>query len=211
MGIPGHRPASARSACRRSHRRYATPLPRQPAGACARCRCTTRFDKSPLRRRYNAGQKQGGIRVLPTAMQQKARRAPDAPASAQRRVEAAVETRAPERAVPVTFRRATRLSVGRDQILNLVELLLDPLVLALSLWAVAWAIEGELGRHNVILSVIVFALTFPGSSRLTTTSWRVVRNIAMGWLTIFGLLLVFGWGSRYLQYFDRETLTAWFW
>jgi putative colanic acid biosynthesis UDP-glucose lipid carrier transferase len=144
-------------------------------------------------------------------MQQKARRAPDAPASAQRRVEVAVETRAPERAVPVTFRRATRLSVGRDQILNLVELLLDPLVLALSLWAVAWAIEGELGRHNVILSVIVFALTFPGSSRLTTLPWRVVRNIAMGWLTIFGLLLVFGWGSRYLQYFERETLTAWFW
>ena len=113
--------------------------------------------------------------------------------------------------MPVTFRRATRLTVARDQLLNLVEIFLDPLVLALSLWAVALAVEGSLGRHNIILSVIVFALTFPGSSRLTTTPWRVVRNITMGWLTISGLLLLFGWGSRYLEYFDRDVLVTWFW
>ena len=116
-----------------------------------------------------------------------------------------------ERAIPVTFRRATRLSVARDQLVSLIEILLDPLALALSLWAVALAVSGELGRHNIVLSVIVFALTFPGSSRLTTAPWRVIRNIAMGWLTIAGLLLAFGWGSRYLQYFDRDVLITWFW
>ena len=125
--------------------------------------------------------------------------------------EAAPAPSAAARNVPVTFRRVTRLSVARDQILNLVEILLDPLVLALSLWAVALAIEGQLGRHNIILSVIVFSLTFPGSSRLATDPWRTIRNIVMGWLAVSGLLLLFGWGSRYLQYFDREVLLSWFW
>jgi len=117
----------------------------------------------------------------------------------------------PEPAVPITFRRATRLSVSRDQLLNLIEILLDPLVLVLTLWMVALTIEGNLGRHNVILSLIVFSLTFPGSSRLATDAWRVVRNIALGWLAISGLLFVFGWASRYLGYFDPDVLLTWFW
>ena len=71
-----------------------------------------------------------------------------------------------ERAVPVTFRRATRLSVGRDQLLNIIEILLDPMILVVSLWVVALLVEGRLGGHNVVLSLIVFSLTFPGSSRI---------------------------------------------
>jgi putative colanic acid biosynthesis UDP-glucose lipid carrier transferase len=117
----------------------------------------------------------------------------------------------PERAVPITFRRATRLSVARDQLLNLVEILLDPLVLVISLWIVALAIEGSLGRHVVILALIVFSLTFPGASRLATDPWRAMRNIVMGWLTMSALLILFGWASRYLDYFDRDVLLTWFW
>ena len=117
----------------------------------------------------------------------------------------------PERAVPVTFRRATRLSIGRDQLLNVIEILLDPMVLVVSLYIAALVIEGRLGGHNVILSLIVFSLTFPGASRLTTSPWRVVRNIIMGWITIAGLLLLFGYASRYLEYFERDVLVTWFW
>ena len=70
-------------------------------------------------------------------------------------------------AMPVMFRNPGRLSVGRDHILNVIELLLDPLVLVLSQWAVAVAIEGRLTPQDVILSVVVFSLTFPGIARLT--------------------------------------------
>ena len=117
----------------------------------------------------------------------------------------------PDRAVPVTFRTATRLSIGRDQLLNVIEFLLDPLVLAISLWVVALAIEGRLGRHNMILSLIVFALTFPGSSRMTMRPWRLLRHVALTWLSLSGLLLLFGYGSGYLQYFDRDVLVTWWW
>ncbi len=117
----------------------------------------------------------------------------------------------PNRAVPVGFRRATRLSIGRDQLLNVIEILLEPLVFVVSLWAVALLIEGRLGGHNMILSLIVFSLTVPGSSRLTMPPWRLMRHIALGWLALSGLLLLFGYGSGYIEYFDSDVLLTWWW
>jgi putative colanic acid biosynthesis UDP-glucose lipid carrier transferase len=117
----------------------------------------------------------------------------------------------PERTVPVTFRKTTRLSIGRDQLLNLVEIFLEPLVLVVSLWAVALVMEGNLARHEIILALIVFSLTFPGSSRLTMPPWRLVRHVLLGWLALSGLLLIFGYGSRYIGYFDRDVLVTWWW
>jgi len=117
----------------------------------------------------------------------------------------------PQRAVPVTFRRAARLTLGRDQLLNVIELLLEPLVLVVSLWVVALAIEGRIGGHDIILSLIVFSLTFPGSSRLTASPWRVARDIALTWLAMSGLLFLFGYGSHYIDYFNRNVLLTWWW
>lgn len=116
-----------------------------------------------------------------------------------------------QRAVPVTFRRASRLSIGRDHLLYLIETFLEPLVYVLSLWAVALAIEGRLVRQDVILALIIFSLTFPGPSRLAMPPWRLVRYIALSWLTISGLLFVFGYVSRYIEYFDRDILLTWWW
>ena len=84
-----------------------------------------------------------------------------------------------QRAVPVTFSTSTRMSVGRDHLLNLLEIVLDPLVLVLSQWAVALSMEGRLGPQEVILSLIVFSLTFPGAPRLTIPAWRAIRNITL--------------------------------
>ena len=116
-----------------------------------------------------------------------------------------------QRTVPVTFRSATRLSVGRDQLLNLIEIVLEPLVLVLSLWAVALWIKGRLEGEDVILSVIVFSLTFPGSSRLIMPPWRAIRHILLGWLALSGLLLLFGYASHYLEDFHSDVLLTWWW
>ena len=114
-------------------------------------------------------------------------------------------------ATPASFRSATRLSVGRDQLLNLIEIVLDPLVLVLSQWAVALWIEGRLTPQDAILSLIVFSLTFPGASRLTMPPWRAMRHIALGWLALSGLLFLFGYASHYVAEFDRDVLMTWWW
>jgi putative colanic acid biosynthesis UDP-glucose lipid carrier transferase len=117
----------------------------------------------------------------------------------------------PQRTAPVIFRTAARLVVGRDLLLNLFEALLDPMVLVLSLWIVSVLILERLDPAEVILSLIVFSLTYPGSTRLNLSPWRVIGQIVAGWLTIFGLLMAFGYASGYLQYFDSDVLIAWFW
>ena len=112
---------------------------------------------------------------------------------------------------PVTFRKATRMPVGRDQLLNMLEYSIDPLVLSLSLWAVTLAYEHYLSPRYLILSLLVFALTFPGSTHLTQPLWSVVRHVALNWLAISGLLFLLGYGSGYLRYFDLELLKIWWW
>ncbi len=114
-------------------------------------------------------------------------------------------------AMPVMFRSPGRFTVGRDHILNLIEIVLDPLVLVLSQWAVAVALEGRLTPQDVILSVVVFSLTFPGPARLTMTTGRAVRSIAVSWATLSALLFLFGYASRYLWEFDPHILLTWWW
>jgi putative colanic acid biosynthesis UDP-glucose lipid carrier transferase len=112
---------------------------------------------------------------------------------------------------PVMFRRSGRLSVGRDHLLNLIEMFLDPLALVLSLWAIAFAVEGHLRAPHIILALVVFSLTFPGPAALTQSLFRAIRNIGMGWLTLAALLFVFGYASGYIAYFHSDTLTTWLW
>ena len=38
-----------------------------------------------------------------------------------------------------------------------------------------------------------------------------MRHILLGWLALSGLLLLFGYGSRYIAYFDRDVLVTWWW
>lgn len=103
------------------------------------------------------------------------------------------------------------MSMGRDQLLHLIEISLDPLVLALSLWAVAIATEQHIAPRHVILSVVVFAVTFPGSANLSRTIGSMLKHVCLAWLTISSLLLAFGYLTGYLRYFDRELLVTWWW
>jgi putative colanic acid biosynthesis UDP-glucose lipid carrier transferase len=116
-----------------------------------------------------------------------------------------------QQAVPLIFRSTIRLSVGRDQLLNLFETLLDPTILVLSQWAVALWIDGQLHPQDVILSLVLFALTFPGSSRLSMPPWRAMRHILLGWLALSGLLFLFGYASHYLAEFNSTILLHWWW
>ena len=116
-----------------------------------------------------------------------------------------------EHSTSIAFRKTARLSLARDRLLNLFEITLGPLMLALSLWVVALLLEKSLAPHHVILAVIVFSLTFPGSAQLNLPPMRVIRNLIGGWLAIAGLLFFFGYVSGYIGYFERDVLLAWSW
>ncbi len=117
----------------------------------------------------------------------------------------------PENLAPIRIRRAVGLTVGRGSLITLIESVLEPIVLVLSLWGVSIYVEGELTPPFLILSLLVFALTFPGPARLQLPPWRAAREILISWLGIAALLVFFGYASRYLGIFDVRAKKIWLW
>lgn len=111
------------------------------------------------------------------------------------------------RALPL--RTSTTLAVGRDNLLHITEALLEPVALLLALWGAAIFFLDEIPTPYLILSLIVFSVTFPGPTRLRLTLLGAIWHILLNWGLIAILLLLFGWATRLLQHFDAEVIIAW--
>ena len=102
-------------------------------------------------------------------------------------------------------------SLGRSHFFRMIEGGLDPLILILSLWLLAYFVEGSVGPHYLILSLVVFSLTFPGASRLRLSIERMIFNILFHWFWIAGLLILIGFTTEYLFRFQIKVITNWLW
>jgi hypothetical protein len=80
--------------------------------------------------------------------------------------------------------------------------------------AAAW-FGGRFDGACLILALLVFAMTFPGSlvrGRAWTNaspSRAIAMDIITGWIPIVALLALLGWASRTLGAFDPRVLLAW--
>lgn len=111
------------------------------------------------------------------------------------------------RALPL--RTPTSLAIGRDNLLRLTEAVIEPSMLILSLWGITGFFLGELPPAYLVLSLIIFAVTFPGPSRLRLTLLGATWHILLNWGVIAALLVFFGWATRYLQHFDIDIILTW--
>lgn len=112
---------------------------------------------------------------------------------------------------PIRFRRASTLTLGGNNILRLVAMLIEPLSLVLSVWAVAYYIQGELTPNYLILSLLIFSVTLPGTVRLQMNNWQMARSVIFGWLIIAPLLIAFGYASGFIFLFERNAILIWLW
>jgi len=99
--------------------------------------------------------------------------------------------------------------LGKDNLISAIEAGLEPGVLVLSLWAIAIYFEGDLPASYLLLSVLVFAVTFPGTSRLHSSWWQLSANVMVNWLWTGALLLATGFVTHYFQEFSRNALYTW--
>ncbi len=108
---------------------------------------------------------------------------------------------------------ATRHSKGPlgNNMLSAVEAILDPAALALSLWLVSARIEGELLPPYLILAVIVFSITFPGTSRLQFSLKRLIFDVLYSWFWVALLLFFLGFATGYITEFSSQALITWLW
>ncbi|CAG4882390.1 Undecaprenyl-phosphate glucose phosphotransferase [Georgfuchsia toluolica] len=89
--------------------------------------------------------------------------------------------------------------------------MLDPCALVFSLWTAAYAINRRLDPNYLLLSLLVFSITFPGAQHLHEGLRPLVRRIVLGWLGIASLLLFFGYATQYIRHYDSDVIIAWLW
>jgi putative colanic acid biosysnthesis UDP-glucose lipid carrier transferase len=93
----------------------------------------------------------------------------------------------------------------------LLQATIDPLVAIGTLAAAVSLFGGRFDGACLILGLLVFAMTFPGSLArgAAGTAGELALDIAAGWLAIVALLLFLGWASRTLEVFDPRVILAW--
>ena len=108
-------------------------------------------------------------------------------------------------------REPRSMGLGRSHLFTGIEAALDPLIFVFSLWALAFYFEGAVNPGYLILSVIVFSLTFPGTSQLRLPIRKLLFNVAFQWVWIAGLLLLTGLATGYFYDFSMRVLGNWLW
>jgi putative colanic acid biosynthesis UDP-glucose lipid carrier transferase len=113
------------------------------------------------------------------------------------------------------FRAQTRLLHSQPGPGALLQASIDPIVSIGTLAGVVTFFGGRFDGACLILALLVFALTFPGSlagealDGRRSSAGELALDIATGWIAIVGLLVLLGWASRTLNVFDQRVLLAW--
>jgi putative colanic acid biosysnthesis UDP-glucose lipid carrier transferase len=90
-----------------------------------------------------------------------------------------------------------------------IETFLDPVVIVTCLFATALYQGEPIEAPYILLSLIVFSLSFPGTLNLADNRRRMMRKTVMNWATIALILLAFGYATGYERFFPDRILFGW--
>lgn len=86
---------------------------------------------------------------------------------------------------------------------------IDPVVACGTLIGCKLAAEAPLTGADLILSVLVFSLTYPGSTPYPHRPGHLVRNALASWSLVVIVLLAIGWSTGTLGHYDIRVILAW--
>jgi putative colanic acid biosynthesis UDP-glucose lipid carrier transferase len=100
-----------------------------------------------------------------------------------------------------------------QSVTSLVAALMEPLITVLVYWCVlVWfdpGMNSPLARSDLTLSLLVFALTFPGSNRFRDKLLTATVDIVSSWLQLLAILALCAYATRSLYLFDAEVVMWW--
>lgn len=108
-------------------------------------------------------------------------------------------------------KRSKPTALGADNLLSLFEVFIGPVSFILTLLGLTLYHEGTIPSAYVILSILVFALSFPGQSKLQSSVFSELMNITISWLWLASMLLIVGIASGYIREFSKHVLYTWMW
>lgn len=103
-----------------------------------------------------------------------------------------------------------QLSFNKTLNLNkLIKILIDPVLMIVLLFGLVISTEGNLGSHYIVLSILVFTLSFPGTWINSNNLSKDIFSTISQWFLIVGILLFFGYATTFLQIFSQQVIIAW--
>jgi putative colanic acid biosynthesis UDP-glucose lipid carrier transferase len=102
-----------------------------------------------------------------------------------------------------------RLTQGPLAPATLVRMMVDSTVAIGALAACAAYFGAPLIGPYLILALLVFSLTFPGHPPRGTSPGAIAGDVLSGWMLIVALLVMLGWATRTLGYFDERIAITW--
>ncbi len=98
---------------------------------------------------------------------------------------------------------------GSHSVLYALEASLSPMVAVASLWVCAHVFDGGVHPQHFLLAVLVFAMTFPGASRLSMAPGELLIDVVKSWAILFTLLLLAGQLTGYQRFFPHDLVFSW--
>ncbi|MFN7726902.1 MAG: undecaprenyl-phosphate glucose phosphotransferase [Rubrivivax sp.] len=96
-----------------------------------------------------------------------------------------------------------------QSVTSLVAAFMEPaLTVAVYIAISAW-LDEAVGRSDLTLCLLVFALTFPGRNRFEDRPLNAAVDIATSWLSLLLILLLCGYATRSLGLFNLQLITWW--
>ena len=102
-----------------------------------------------------------------------------------------------------------RFSEAPPPVLALVAALLEPILTVATFLITTIAVTGGLRQPDMVLCVLLFALTFPGRNRFGKSGSAVAVDIARSWLVILAVLLICAWVTSGRGHFETPVLVIW--
>ena len=98
---------------------------------------------------------------------------------------------------------------GNRSLPALARTLFDPLLVVVALLGAAWLTRGRIENKDLVLGLIAFSLSYPGSMPYSYRPAKMLRQIFGNWAVLCGLMVVFGLATDMLKVFPPNMLALW--
>jgi putative colanic acid biosynthesis UDP-glucose lipid carrier transferase len=92
---------------------------------------------------------------------------------------------------------------------SLLRITLDPLLIILTLFAVTSVLGEAFEGPYLILTLLVFSLTFPGSAPIASSTGALLREVLVSWTVVAAILVLLGWATHTMQLFPARVMLWW--
>ncbi|HEX3140297.1 MAG TPA: undecaprenyl-phosphate glucose phosphotransferase [Rhizobacter sp.] len=96
-----------------------------------------------------------------------------------------------------------------QSVTSLLAAFLEPAITVVTLLGANIYLDAFVGRPELVLCLLVFALTFPGRNRFRQNLLAAGVDIVSSWMVLIGVLLLCGYVTRSISYFEQNALIAW--